>query len=450
MKLKQITNLNRYLFVVKLQTHVRYIKFVTLKFALITFSLFGMQNLVAILWPRTVKLYSLYKNKYFTKHHDKILSKIAYRYSNNLNIAVNNSPLNKQNILYLASNINDIGGHTRVLHDFISYQDIQKYKLFLYLTEINENHNSKKTQTYNRLQPYLTHIQLSTAKRNKTIDKTTELINYVTTYKISTIVLFEHAWDLVILSSIVKLKKETNIKVIYYHHQNLHLTVFPNIMDVYIEITDGALFRVKKTYDKAQFMEIPMIINHNEFEENTLSPKHLTLMTAIPFRKMFVNNSKVFPDLVIQILKYCPEWRYLIVTYKNDKWINLLNEYFAKKGVHDRVQIIDSVNNLSSLKNKFDIYIDGLPIGGGKTIIEIMSINKACIILEDKRTLIRQSNSLNFIKVYNFKELVCRISKLKIDEEYKNKYIAQSTNILTNCFNPIQIMQKFERIIDNL
>lgn len=449
MKIKKAANLNNYLFVARLRTDVRFLKYIILKYILIIFSLLNMPILIYKYWPYTTKLYKLYKNKYFHKHHDNQLEKIATKFSQRLSLDIPSYFSDTKNILYLASNIVDIGGHTRVMYDFIKNHNKERFSIFTYITEIDAYHNSRETRYYNYLNTLSKDIYISQIPQKEYTDKVSELINYISSNKINTIVLFEHAWDLVTLAAIVRVKLVYNIKVIYYHHHNLHLTVFPNIMDAYIEISDGTLPEVHKTYPTAEFMEIPIEID-TPHQPNYDSTEKYIFLTAIPFHKMFVNNTKTFPRFVVKLLQANKNSKYLIVTYRNEKWIKSLEKYFADNGVWGRIDIKDSINDLSTLNNEFDIYIDGLPIGGGKTILEMMALKKPSIILEDKRSLFTQSSNLNFIKAYSFEELNTRISKLRNNSEFQKQYIEKSATILKYHFNPKDITIQLETIIKKI
>lgn len=442
-------NLKFILFKRSLKTYYSYILFAIYKCKALYFNFIGNTESSIQYWQKSVKLYEKKKNFLFYKEHDKTLSKLTFSISHKFDFQFESKTPIKENILFLTSNIYDFGGHSRVLYDIVRNIDKQLNKIFIFVTEIEDSVDSTNTNLFQLLKNEVYDLKVSSIAYGRYSIKINELIEYIANNGISKIVLFEHAWDIVSIVSAIKVKQSTNIKIIYYHHQNLHLTVFPDICDCYVEIMNDVYRKTKKYYSNIEFVEIPVefsgtasTIALQERSEN------LTFLTASPFTKIFAGNNLVFLNLVVKLLKAFPESRYVIVTKNNQNYIGLLKSYFKRKGVIERVEIRHSVTNLFILNKDYDIYIDGLPIGGGKTILEMAVMGKPCIIFEHPKSLIKQNNSLKCIKVFSFDELKKRIEKLYFEKSYYLNYIEKSKSVIIESFEKNKTLDELMKIFE--
>lgn len=404
-------------------------------------------QLAANQWVKAVSAYKKKSSILFYKEHDRRLENVIYRISEQISVPVQSYNPGKKRILYLCSNIYNSGGHTRVIYDFLCNHNKDEFEIFFFSTEILKDYDSTTSIYFDKIKNRVKEAFISKISYSSFEFKVIELVNYVVRNEIGTVLSFEHANDVVALCSLIKLRKINKTKLIYYHHQNLHLSVFPDIFDNIIEILDELLPFYQQHFKNVCFMELPAVITEKKKMKTERRKDDFTILTAISFYKMFLNYSTCFADMVISILKAMPDIKYLIVVDNNMVYIDLLLDYFIKHKVSERVEIKTNITDLNLLYDDYNLYLDSIPIGGGKTILEMMTLGKPCLIYEGKDTIIKQNRSLDFIKVKNLNYLIDTIYRLKTDHESGENRTLNYLNHIKSNHSPASLTNYLENII---
>jgi len=272
-----------------------------------------------------------------------------------------------KHIIYVASTLFAVGGHSRCILNFID--NLPNYKHTVILTR---QHKSIPDNLNKFLKEKLVDIVILDTKR-EILEKSSKLIAQVDSINPSKVYLFQHPDDLVPLMAF---GKNNSYEVVQYSHADHVFSLGIKYFNKQLEFRNtGALIsHFGKNVMSPQIQVLP-IQNHYETPNRIEAKKNLGFDSNQRIVGTLTNFSKAqsfngFPSLVDVFLK-------LSTTYPNCVFLIIgLNENEFKSIAGKNIQIPDNIRCLGIVINPepyyetFDFFLEPFPVGSGLGIIE--------------------------------------------------------------------------------
>lgn len=369
------------------------------------------------------------------------ISKKEFKQWNNKLSHNQNSSFISKNILHIATQIYDIGGHTRVINNWIEKEN--KRNSFFILTNQQQNLKTKiltkiqdKTKCTNILDPKLNHIE-----------KCNLILNFIIEHKIDTVVLHTHPYDVIplLICSIPNFPY-----TILFNHSDHTFVLGTLSSDLYLDITkEGQKYTHKyRMVRNSKVINLPTNISPRIKE--TQYDKKITLISMAsswkfkPFENFnffstyipFLNKHK---NITLKIIGIDPK------DFKQ----------FTKLKKPENLEILGIVPEPENIISQADYFIEMFPSGSYLSTLDSCSYGLIPIFYHDQITLtafgVKQTLSLTEPpKPYNTNDEYLAF----IDEEFKYGKFKQSNkekvyNFLNDkCYN--NWYKSIDSILNNL
>jgi hypothetical protein len=270
-------------------------------------------------------------------------------------------------IVYVASTLFAVGGHSRCILNFID--NLPNYKHTVILTR---QHKSLPDNINKFLKDKFVEIDILDSN-SEILEKSAKLIAQIDSINPSKVYLFQHPNDLVPLMAF---GNKTSHEVVQYSHADHIFSIGSKYFNKQFEFRNtGALISHFGKNVKSPQIQVLPIQNHYETPNRTEAKKKLGFDSNQRIVGTLTNFSKAqsfngFPSLVDVFLK-------LSAKYHNYIFLIIgLNEQDFKTIAGKSIQIPDNIRCLGIIVNPecyyetFDLFLEPFPIGSGLGVIE--------------------------------------------------------------------------------
>lgn len=305
------------------------------------------------------------------------------------------SGFSDNNVAYLATELYDVGGHTKCIKSLIE-SFAEDYKQSLFLTRLDSTNNIAK-ETIKVIGKY------------STIDGLNEnylffykqvllLYNKIVLFGAKTLFVFIHPDDITATAVLSLIKRTTNIKIIFVNHAS-H---YPNLGMTYADIIIEGMPSSQKITNQKRHLYNTKIMGLQSLradETHYYSKEELTkvrdnfgikeneLMTISggDIYKFFEESSSEYFEMIKELLQNKQNLKHIIMINLDKRHEQIIDNIFSDSE-EERKRLI--ITPLSKDYEKFfqaaDLYIDSFPVSSALTQIDLMRLKVASIVKINK------------------------------------------------------------------
>lgn len=354
---------------------------------------------------------------------EKELGKISFEYRLNTDYI---PIINNKKTLHIATEVHSSGGHTRVIDNWLKFENISQDLLII---------NSEKSQIEDWLKNTLFSIngKLILLQSKNILEKAKELFEKAKDYE--RIILHIHPDDIIPILAFSN--SEIISKIYFYNHADhvfwLGITINKCVLDLTSEGRELSL--KKRGVINSEILSIPLeeksrknkVVNKEEIYKLYSISKNskviFSMATEYKYNTVLKYNffeflKKLTPFLIENDIYF------LIAgpSMKNKSW-KIINKYSEKRVIPLGVLPKENVNKIWEIVN---LYIDSFPLNSYTCLLEAVANEVQCFSL---KTPISDLDCLKMIKIDTAEKLIEEIKKNLI---YKNNYKEENIEIINN------------------
>ncbi|MEH1924684.1 glycosyltransferase [Nostoc sp.] len=295
----------------------------------------------------------------------------------------NKSNINKELIIYIASELYNSGGHTAVIEDLIKARPEKKHLIL-----ITDTFNlTDRPAVEDRFSPL--NIQILWGPAGKALDKLNWLQHALSVNRAEQVFLLNHPHDAVAIAAV---QPNLTPNLIFYHHAahifslGVHLPYAQHI-----DFAPMSFYNCRNNLGLSNNIYLPLVVDNIPDQYLSYSSSSDKLRTCSSISE---NKLKGTPYLY----SYIHEIRNIIATtggvhiHIGDLSSDTLNT--IKRGLREfeinseRFIHVPWVKSLGMAMYEYtvDIYLDTFPLGGGKSVIEVMASGTPIIVHNNYRS----------------------------------------------------------------
>lgn len=300
--------------------------------------------------------------------------------------------LNPHRIAYLATELYDMGGHTKCIKD-LTKSLVHDYEQNLFLTQKTAT-LEKAANSVLFIQQYakIFGIDANFFLYKKNIEK---MVSLITQFSPKVLIVFIHPDDICGTAILSIIKKTTNIKIIYFNHAS-H---FPCLGMTYADIIlEGMPSTVKITHEKRHFTNTKIIglqsLGKNETiyyskdelqnlrEEMGIYANHFVTMSGGSAYKFFdKDGGSLYFEMIKHLLQKEQKLCHVIMTQFNKRQDSIIDRIFGKsKELRNRLFVVPFQVNFDKYFQCADVFIDSFPVSSALTQIDLMRNKVASVV----------------------------------------------------------------------
>lgn len=344
--------------------------------------------------------YSYIKKKFkykFNRNHFNVLDvdlKINF-ISDVINLIFKlDKPKNQsENIAVFASILYDVGGHTACIKSLIeSLNEECRFGLFLSQKSLSFQKSPTKLKSILHL------CSVDGIIGDESFAKSvTELYGKIINWNPKCAFVFIHPEDIVFSTVICLIKKNTNIKIIFYNHASHYPALSFSFSDLVLEGMPVTHFVTNKFrgVDKCYVFGLQSLQKSKtkylckkqiESQRKTLGlkDKSLVTMTGCAPYKLFEGSNSEYFNMIKRLLIKESRLEHLVITQLNDNQRNIVENIFINSPARERLHFHDFTPNFDQIFQCCDVFIDSFPISSALTHIDLMRNKKPTIVKINK------------------------------------------------------------------
>ena len=314
-----------------------------------------------------------------------------------------------------ASALYDVGGHTECIKAMVeSLGDEYDIKLFL-----SQNRTSVK-KAFNKLEVISSKCKVDGLNEDKNFTNSViELYNKIIISNPRCAFVFIHPRDLVFSTVLSLLKKNTNIKIIFYNHASHYPALSFNISDLILEgmpvthYVTNKYRRINKCYVfglQNLHKSKTIYLNDNEIiAQKALmgigSQSFLTVTGCVSYKLFDGENSEYF-NMIKRLLVREPKLEHIVITKLSSSERNIVENIFHDSSIRKRLHFLDFTPNFDPIFQSCDVFIDSFPVSSAMTQIDLMRNKKPTVVK------INENNSLLSFHEYMPKDYIYMFSQV--------------------------------------
>ena len=331
----------------------------------------------------------------FDNRVDEVADELYKKYSKQFS----KSEANNTKIAFVASEIYEIGGHTKCLINFIKsfYQD---YSMILFLTKLKNTVETTYKANIPQLKELLNIDGIDVELKNKNCEELViNLYNKIVSQCSGIIFSYIHPDDIVASIVFSILKKHSKVKIIFFNHVD-HLPVVgikfcdliidarPSGQDVNIKIRNYKNSHIiplqsKKQEETMYYSEVEI---HNCRKNLGINDGDFFTLTGCANYKIFDQNGSSYLKMIKKLLIEESKLKHIIMTKLSPDQQDIFDqEFLDREDLLERVKVIDMVSDFDIFFQSCDLFIDSFPQGSALTHIDMMRNKKPTVIKIDRQ-----------------------------------------------------------------
>lgn len=372
------------------------------------------------------KEYSLgYRIKYYSytsKNVRRAKRRIGYLNSLIVSLSKRINPIkvtksaNRSKYLFVASSVDRIGGHTRLISYY--YKGINDAKLFISGDIRDRNVKQKQEQFISMVENIIgePNVYLADLSIENTKGIIIDFITKIAAINPRNIITFHAGSDILLLISLLVYRNmDPKIKIFFYHHGDDYLQLLDEHFDLHIDIdhsTDVKCKHIKKR-------KLIRLATESRFDCNSIKSEIFTIFSFAPPRKIFsAAHDSLFLETIayLSLLNSCKI--ILASTSDNSQTHTALVNMDCNM---ERIKIVSDCYDIKDYPEPIDIYLDTFPVGGGLAVIESLSLGVPTIINAMPGYQVFRDPVLSHFMFYSVNDIKDYINTLITDKAFRKE-----------------------------
>lgn len=348
--------------------------------------------------------------KAFDKEINNKVERLFKKYKFTTNI---NNDTRSKRIAFLATEFNDMGGHTGCVKKMVEMLS-EQYEICTFLTLKELTYQNTKTKLP-LIEKYSKIDGVNQGEIRNLRNDLLCLFNKICAYSPKVLFAFIHRNDFYGTAILCMIKKYTNIKVIFCNHASHYPALGMSFADAIANSSESTFYvnKVFRGFDKNIFFNYiddkeENIVDISEEEKLKIRKElgikdgnYFTLSGASPY-KFFNDDSSKYFEMIKDLLEEEPNLQHIVITgLETAKQKQIYNTIFNNSKVKDRIKIIYFTPEYSKIFQSCDLFIDSFPIGSALTHIELMKHKKVSIVSVNEENALYSFHE-NFPKDYPY------------------------------------------------
>lgn len=299
---------------------------------------------------------------------------------------------NSKKIAYLATELYDMGGHSKCIRDLVKSLDgIYEQKLFL----------TKKTRELNVISFLKKYLDIFDININliKIKEQSKFLADAIIQYAPKALLVYIHPNDILGAGVISLIKKNTNIKIIYSNHASHRPNLGMTFADIILE---GMPTTVKITNEKRhlyntiisglQSLNKDETIYYSKDDLDNLKKEigiekkdyYITMSGGNAYKFFEQNTSSKYFEMIKRILQRESHLYHIIITELNSEQSVIVNDIFNNTEERERLIFLPYQKEFDKYFQCADVFIDSFPVSSALTQIDLMRNKVASVVKINK------------------------------------------------------------------
>lgn len=398
-------------------------------------------------------------NKNFDTHKfDQQIENFLKPY-NRLNLQKDNKKIG-----FLATEISDIGGHTKCIKDLIVSLS-NHYEQILFLGKKSASINNAPT-SYNIIKKY---AQIYGVDSNLLFlkKKCKDFCNKIISSNIKTLLVYIHPDDVFGTAVLAYLKNTTDIEIIYFNHASHYPVLGMSFADVILE---GMPTTEKVTQEQRHFTNTKIIglqslpkgetvyYSNDELQNlrNNLGIKadeFVTMSGGSSYKFFDKENNSAYFEMIKNLLKKEPKLKHVIISQFNSEQNSTIRRIFSNcSELKNRIVFVPYQTNFDKYFQMADVFIDSFPVSSALTQIDLMR-NKVASVVKINREIPEFSFHEYQMPDYpymfeNVEDMERAIIELLHDENKRNEIIEKNYKFWLKTYESSVVRDKYIKIIE--
>ena len=382
--------------------------------------------------------------EYIENNHSPASSNIKY-----------NRKTNQNEIMFLATEYYDSGGHTELAKSLCELL-AEKYSISTFLV------NCKKT--YKRAPKKIASIEQFSELICSTslLDSDFDLICNKMPKVLFSLVHVNDAYGVALLAMVHKF---THIKIIYLDHGSHYPALGFSFADLSLEgkITHYVA-KHYRGFDKCCYMPLPNQKKEDVkyYSEAEIARKRKELgiheddfftLSGASSYKFFEQNTSIYFETIKSLLQKEPKLKHLLITSLTKKEKNIINTIFKNSPEQERLLFHDLTPDYDILFQACDVFIDSFPIGSSLAQVDLMKWKKPTVCMINRKNSLFSFHE-NFPEDYEYLydnsiDLENGVLKLLHSRHEQKKATEQLYEHFLQTSEGNSVKQKYVNLIEN-
>ena len=300
----------------------------------------------------------------------------------------------KEKIAYMATELYETGGHTKCLINQIKSLSCD-YEECLFLT--------KKTSTYKNANKSISIIEkyakVEGINENFLFYKkqAVKLYEKIIDFGAKTLFIYIHPDDILATLVISLIKRNTDIKIIFFNHSSHYPNLGMTFADLILEGMPSAL---KITNEKRQLYNCAVIglqskevgetnyISKDEIQnirkELGINDNEIMTISGGASYKFFNQNKSEYFEMIKEILETREDIKHVIMTKLKKNEIKIFNEIFKDENTKKQIIFTPLSPDYEKFFQVADLFIDSFPVSSALTQIDLMRLKVPTVVKINK------------------------------------------------------------------
>lgn len=306
-----------------------------------------------------------------------------------------NLELNNQRIAYLATELYDMGGHSKCLKNLIKSLN-EKYQQKVFLSHLDTSNQLAK-QTILEIKKFsaLDGINFNIIYANEFRTKYKNLLDMIIDFKPKTIIVFTHPDDIISTAVLSLLQKQTDIKIIFFNH-SFRPNLAMNFADLIIEYNedDELITKTKRKLSNTQIIKLQSLKKDETIYYSSqeilkirqglgIKNGNFVTMSGASSYKFFDGDDSPYFKMIKSILLRIPNLQHVILSEFSGSEKKIIDNIFSdNKKLLERIIFVPYQAKYDIYFQSADVFIDSFPYIGPLTQIDLMR-NKIATVVKD-------------------------------------------------------------------
>jgi len=306
-----------------------------------------------------------------------------------------NLELNNQRIAYLATELYDMGGHSKCLKNLIKSLN-EKYQQKVFLSHLDTSNQLAK-QTILEIKKFSAFdgINFNIIYANEFRTKYKKLLDMIIDFKPKTIIVFTHPDDIISTAVLSLLQKQTDIKIIFFNH-SFRPNLAMNFADLIIEYNedDELITKTKRKLSNTQIIKLQSLKKDETIYYSSqeilkirqglgIKNGNFVTMSGASSYKFFDGDDSPYFKMIKSILLRIPNLQHVILSEFSGSEKKIIDNIFSdNKKLLQRIIFVPYQAKYDIYFQSADVFIDSFPYIGPLTQIDLMR-NKIATVVND-------------------------------------------------------------------
>jgi len=307
------------------------------------------------------------------------------------------SPDNLENnrVAYLATELYDMGGHSKCLKNLMISID-KKYQQKFFLSKINSSNKLAKNtileiKNYSEIKGINYNINIA-KDFYKNID---DLLNMIIEFKPKNLFVFIHPDDIISTAVLSLLHKQTDIKIIFFNH-SFRPNLAMNFADLIIEYNKGdeLITKNERKLSNTKIINLQSIKKDETIyysseeilkirQDLGIKKSNFVTMSGASSYKFFDGDDSPYFKMIKSLLLKVPNLQHVILSEFFDNEKKIIDNIFSdNKKLLERIIFVPYQAKYDIYFQSADVFIDSFPYIGPLTQIDLMR-NKVATVAKD-------------------------------------------------------------------